>query len=52
MQIYIPILYVARMNQNKNDSINSILHAASSCCRENFCVVFPNSRFPYLILCP
>ena len=25
IQIYMPILYVARMNQNKNDSINSIL---------------------------
>ena len=25
MQIYIPILYVTRMTQNKNDSINSIL---------------------------
>ena len=25
IQIYIPILYVTRMTQNKNDSINSIL---------------------------
>ena len=25
MQIYIPILHVMRMNQNKNDSIKSIL---------------------------
>ena len=25
MQIYIPILYMTRMTQNKNDSINSIL---------------------------
>ena len=25
MQIYIPMLYVARMTQNKNDSISSVL---------------------------
>ena len=37
------------MIQNKNDSINSILqHAADNNC----CVVFPTSRFPYLILYP
>ena len=36
MQIYIPILYVTRMTQNKNDSRNSILlHGRvvdNSCC--------------------
>ena len=30
MQIYIPILYVTRMTQNKNDSINSILQHGRS----------------------
>ena len=39
------------MNQNKNDSINSVLQHGrvvdNSCC-----VVFPTSRFPYLILRP
>ena len=25
IQIYVPIIYVTRMTQNKNDSINSIL---------------------------
>ena len=51
MQIYIPILYVTRMTQKKNDSINSILQ--HGCVVDNiFCVVFPASRFPYLILCP
>ena len=51
IQIYIPILYVTRMTQNKNDSINSVLQHGrvvdNSCC-----VVFPTSRFPYLILRP
>ena len=51
IQIYIPILYLTRMTQNQNDSINSILQ-----CRRvvsnNCCVVFPASRFPYLILPP
>ena len=40
-----------RMTQNKNVSINAILqhgHAVDNNC----CVVFPTSRFPYLILCP
>ena len=49
--IYIPILYVTIMTQNKNHSINSILQygrvAGNSCC-----VVFPTSRFSYLIQCP
>ena len=51
IQIYIPMLYFTRMTQNKNDSINSVLQHGrvvdNSCC-----VVFPTSRFPYLILCP
>ena len=50
MQIYILILYVKSLAQNKNDSINSILQHA--CVVENtFCGVFFTSRFPYLILC-
>ena len=41
-----------RMNtQNKNDSINSILHHGHVV-EKNCCVVFPASGFPYLILCP
>ena len=51
MQIYIPTLYVMRMTQNKNDSINSLLqhgHVVDNDC----CVVFPTSKFSYLILCP
>ena len=51
MQIYIPILYVTRMTQNKNDSISSILQHGRVV-DNNCCVVFPTSRFPYLILCP
>ena len=51
MQIYIPILYVNRMTQNKHGSINSILQ--HGCVVDNnCCVVFSTSRFPYLILCP
>ena len=49
--IYIPILYVTSMTQNKNDSINSILQHGRAV-DNNCCVVFPTSRFPYLILCP
>ena len=41
--IYIPILYVTRMIQNKNDSINSTLHH-DSVAENNCCVVFPISR--------
>ena len=48
--MYIPILYVTRMTHNKNYSINSKLQHGrvvdNSCC-----VVFPTSRYPYLILC-
>ena len=51
IQIYIPILYTTRMTQNKNDSINSILQHGRVV-DNNCCVVFPTSRFPYLILCP
>ena len=48
--IYIPILFVTRMAQNKKDSITSILH--HGCVVDNnCCVVFPTSRFSYLILC-
>ena len=51
IQIYIPILYVMRMTQNKNDSINSTLQH-SRVVDNNCCVVLPTSRFPCLILCP
>ena len=49
--MYIPTLYVARMTQNKNVSINSILQH-SRVVDNNCCVVFPTLGFPYLILCP
>ena len=39
------------MTQNKNDSINSILQHGRVV-DNNCCVVFPTSRFSYLILCP
>ena len=42
------ILYVTRMTQNKNDSIDSILQH-DRVVDNNCCVVFPTSRFPYLI---
>ena len=48
---YMPILYVARMTQNKNDLINSILQHGRVV-DNNCCAVFPTSRFPYLMLCP
>ena len=51
MQIYVPILYVTRMTQNKKDSLNSIL-LQGRVVDNNCCVVFPISRFPDLILCP
>ena len=51
IQIYIPILYMTRMTQNKNDSINSILQHGRVV-DNNCCVVFPTSRFTYLIPCP
>ena len=44
-----PILYVTRMTQNKNDSINSILQHGRVV--DNNCfVVFPTLRFPYLLM--
>ena len=46
IQIYIPILYVTRITQNKNDSINSILQYGRVV-DNNCCVVFPTSRCPY-----
>ena len=46
-----PTLFVTKMTQNKNDSINSILQHGRAV-GNNCCVVFPTSRFPYLILCP
>ena len=50
IQIYTLILYMTRMTQNKNDSINSILQHGRIV--DNNCyLAFPTSRFPYLILC-
>ena len=49
--MYISMLYVTRITQNKNDSINSILQHGRAV-DKNFFVVFPPSGFPYLILCP
>ena len=47
---FINILYVTRMTQTTNDSINSILHHGRVV--HNYCcVVFPTSGFPYLFLC-
>ena len=51
IQIYVPIIYVTRMTQNKIDSINSILQHGRAV-DKSCCVVFPTSRFPYLSLCP
>ena len=39
------------MNQNKNDSTNSILQHGRVV-DKNCCVVFSTSRFSYLTLCP
>ena len=44
IQIHIAILYVTRMTQNKNDSINSILQHGRVV-DNNCCVVFPTSKF-------
>ena len=38
------------MNQNKNNSVNSILQHGRVVAN-TYCVVFPTSRFSYLILC-
>ena len=51
IQIYIPMLYVTRITQNKNDLINS-LWQHDRVVNNDCCVVFPTSRFPYLILWP
>ena len=49
--IYTYIICDERMTQNKNDSINAILQHGRVV--DNNCsVVFPTTRFPYLILCP
>ena len=45
------MLYVARMTNNENGSIISILQHGRVV-DNNCCVVFPASGFPYLILCP
>ena len=50
MKTYIPILYVTRTNQDKNHSINLILQHGRV--GKNCVLVFPTSRFSYLILCP
>ena len=42
--MYIPMLYVTRITQNKNDSINSILQHSRVVDRKFF-VVFPASGF-------
>ena len=39
------------ITQNKNYSINSILQHGRLVYKK-CCVVFPTSRFPFLILCP
>ena len=41
-----PILYVTRMSQNKNDSINSILQH-DRVVDNNYYVVFAASKFSY-----
>ena len=42
IEIYMPMLYVTRMTQNKNDSRNSILQYYRVV-DKNCCVVFPTS---------
>ena len=44
--IYIPISYMTRMTQNKKDSISSLLQHGRVV-ENNYCVVFPTSRFSY-----
>ena len=51
IQKYMLILYATRMTQNKTEPINSMLQHGRVL-DNNCCVVFPTSRFPYLILCP
>ena len=43
--IYTYIIYDENDSKKKNNSI-------SSCIDNDCCVLFPTSRFPYLILCP
>ena len=51
VQIYIPILYVTRITQNKNYLINLILK--HGCVVDKYCcVVLSTSGFPYFTLCP
>ena len=45
MQIYIPILYAARMTQNKNGLMNWILQPGCVV-DKNCCVLCPNSGYP------
>ena len=44
------MLYVTRLTQNLNDSINSILQYGRVV-EKDFCAISSASRFPYLILC-
>ena len=48
--IYSYIICDENDSQNKNDSIKSIMQH-HRVVENNCCVVFPASRFPYLILC-
>ena len=51
VQIYISILYVTKITQNKNYLINLILHYG--CVVDKYCcVVLSTSGFPYFTLCP
>ena len=55
--MYIPILYVTKMTQNKNDLINSCYYNyynndLINSCYNNYCVLFSTLRFPYLICVP
>ena len=45
------MLYMTRMTRNKNISINALLQHGRVT-NNKCCVVFPASRFSYLILCP
>ena len=51
MQIYIAILHVIRMTQNKNDSIYSILQHGGVV-DNNYFVVFATSKFSYWAYVP
>ena len=45
------MLYMTRMTRNENTSINALLQHGRVT-NNKCCVVFPASRFSYLILCP